>query len=47
MLTSSVNYWLRMGKTCCPHLVVSSHMHAIIELLDDAEEIVSYHVSFE
>uniref|UniRef100_A0A914X4C6 DNA mismatch repair proteins mutS family domain-containing protein n=1 Tax=Plectus sambesii TaxID=2011161 RepID=A0A914X4C6_9BILA len=43
LLTASLNYWLRCGKASCPHVVVSSHLHAVIDLLDDDQNIISYH----
>jgi hypothetical protein len=47
LLAASVNYWIARGKTGCPHVFVSSHFHALIGLLADDAEILSFHVSFD
>ncbi|KAK6107937.1 MutS domain V family protein [Brugia pahangi] len=31
LLTSSLNYWIRKGKTDCPHVFAVSHFHSLID----------------
>ncbi|KAL6736397.1 hypothetical protein Aduo_006754 [Ancylostoma duodenale] len=45
LLASSLSYWAAKGRDGCPHIFVSSHFHALQELITDAHGIISYHVS--
>ncbi|VDM08160.1 unnamed protein product [Wuchereria bancrofti] len=31
LLTSSLNYWIRKGKTDCPHVFAVSHFHSLVD----------------
>ncbi|KAL3985011.1 MutS domain V family protein [Acanthocheilonema viteae] len=38
LLTSSLNYWIRKGKTDCPHVFAVSHFHSLIDhVIKDAD----------
>ncbi|ETN86021.1 MutS domain V protein [Necator americanus] len=43
LLASSLSYWASKGEECCPHIFLSSHFHALPELITDERGIVSYH----
>ncbi|CAI4229730.1 unnamed protein product [Auanema sp. JU1783] len=43
LLVSSLNHWIRKGAESCPHLFVSSHFHALPELLAVSRSLVSFH----
>ncbi|RCN51902.1 MutS domain V protein [Ancylostoma caninum] len=43
LLASSLSYWAAKGRDGCPHIFVSSHFHALHDLITDAHGIISYH----
>ncbi|EYC43627.1 hypothetical protein Y032_0487g2349 [Ancylostoma ceylanicum] len=43
LLASSLSYWAAKGRDGCPHVFVSSHFHALQELITDVHGIISYH----
>jgi len=43
LLAASVNYWVEKGQQNCPHIFLSSHFHALAELLTPVEDVLSFH----
>ncbi|GMS86095.1 hypothetical protein PENTCL1PPCAC_8270, partial [Pristionchus entomophagus] len=42
LLTASVEHLVNKGKDACPHLLVSTHFHALIDLLDTDQTAITY-----
>ncbi|KAF8362608.1 msh-5, partial [Pristionchus pacificus] len=42
LLTASVEHLVNKGKEACPHLLVSTHFHALIDLLDTDQSAITY-----
>ncbi|VDO38463.1 unnamed protein product [Onchocerca flexuosa] len=42
LLTSSLNYWIRKGKTDCPHIFAVSHFHSLIDYVVKDVNLLSF-----
>ncbi|MCP9262559.1 BMA-MSH-5, isoform c [Dirofilaria immitis] len=42
LLTSSLNYWIRKGKTDCPHIFAVSHFHSLIDHIVKDDSLLSF-----
>uniref|UniRef100_A0A0R3S1D7 DNA_MISMATCH_REPAIR_2 domain-containing protein n=1 Tax=Elaeophora elaphi TaxID=1147741 RepID=A0A0R3S1D7_9BILA len=42
LLTSSLNYWIRKGKTECPHVFAVSHFHSLIDHIVKDANLLSF-----
>ncbi|GMT17034.1 hypothetical protein PFISCL1PPCAC_8331 [Pristionchus fissidentatus] len=43
LLTASIEHLTNKGKAACPHLLVSTHFHALIDLLETEKDVITYH----
>ncbi|KAK0404987.1 hypothetical protein QR680_017741 [Steinernema hermaphroditum] len=43
ILACTLNFWLEKGQQCCPHVYASSHFHALPELLEYSDGMLTYH----
>uniref|UniRef100_A0A8R1XXU4 DNA_MISMATCH_REPAIR_2 domain-containing protein n=1 Tax=Onchocerca volvulus TaxID=6282 RepID=A0A8R1XXU4_ONCVO len=46
LLTSSLNYWIRKGKTDCPHIFAVSHFHSLIDYVVKDVNLLSFLVTY-